>query len=68
MTDKMETYAIGSSPLTYDLIERILRDGTRLVLSDEAVARISHCREYLDHKTDETTARIYGVTTGFCSL
>lgn len=68
MTDKMETYAIGSSPLTYDLIERILRDGTRLVLSDEAVARISHCREYLDHKTDETTAPIYGVTTGFGSL
>ena len=68
MTDKMETYAIGSSPLTYDLIERILRDGTRLVLSDEAVAQISHCREYLDHKTDETTAPIYGVTTGFGSL
>ncbi|MDE7343300.1 MAG: aromatic amino acid ammonia-lyase, partial [Muribaculaceae bacterium] len=64
----METYAIGSSPLTYDLIERILRDGTQLVLSDEAVAQIRHCREFLDRKTDTNTVPIYGVTTGFGSL
>ena len=65
---KLETYAIGSSPLTYDLIEKILRDGTQLVLSDEAIAKITHCREYLDKKTDENTVPIYGVTTGFGSL
>ena len=65
---KLETYAIGSSPLTYDLIEKILRDGTHLVLSDEAIAKITHCREYLDKKTDENTVPIYGVTTGFGSL
>ena len=34
--EKLETYAIGSSLLTYDLIERILKDGTKLTLSDEA--------------------------------
>lgn len=64
----LKTYAIGSSPLTYDLIEKILRDGTKLELSEEAIAKISHCREYLDKKTDENTVPIYGVTTGFGSL
>ncbi|MBO5029671.1 MAG: histidine ammonia-lyase [Muribaculaceae bacterium] len=65
---KLETYAIGSSELTYDLIERILRDGTKLTLSPEAVEKIQHCRDYLDRKTDENTVPIYGVTTGFGSL
>lgn len=66
--DKMKTYEIGSSQLTYELIEKILRDGAKLTLSDEGRARIQHCREYLDHKTDNNTEPIYGVTTGFGSL
>lgn len=65
---RLETYAIGSSPLTYDLIEKILKDKTKLTLSDEAVAKIQHCRDYLDKKTDDNTVPIYGVTTGFGSL
>ena len=65
---KLNEYAIGSSLLTYDLIEKILKDGTRLTLSDEAIAKIEHCREFLDKKTDENTVPIYGVTTGFGSL
>lgn len=66
--NRLETYAIGSSELTYDLIERILNDNTKLVLSDEARAKITKCREFLDRKTDENTVPIYGVTTGFGSL
>lgn len=65
---KLEEYAIGSSDLTYDLIEKILNDKTRLVLSTDAIAKIQKCRDYLDHKTDNDTAPIYGVTTGFGSL
>ncbi|MDE6143403.1 MAG: aromatic amino acid ammonia-lyase, partial [Muribaculaceae bacterium] len=64
----MKTYAIGSGLLTYDIIEKILRDNVRLVLSDEARAKISHCREYLDRKEENLSAPIYGVTTGFGSL
>lgn len=63
-----ETYRIGSSRLTYDIIEKILKRGMHLELSDEARAKIAHCREYLDRKTDEDTVPIYGVTTGFGSL
>ena len=64
----MNTYAIGSSELTYDLIEQLLKDKTKLVLSDEAVAKIQHCRDYLDSKMEDTSKPIYGVTTGFGSL
>ena len=64
----LNTYEIGSSELTYDLIEKIIKDGTKLVLSDDARKKIAHCREYLDHKTDNDTVPIYGVTTGFGSL
>ncbi len=65
---KLETFAIGSRELTYDLIEQILNDGTKLELSPEAIEKIQHCREYLDKKTEEGGAPIYGVTTGFGSL
>lgn len=64
----LETYAIGSGQLTYDIIEKILKTGARLTLSTEARQRIQHCRDFLDKKTDETTDPIYGVTTGFGSL
>ena len=64
----METYAIGSGKLTYALIEKILKSGAKLTLSDEARERIQHCRDFLDKKTDETSEPIYGVTTGFGSL
>ncbi|MCH5215187.1 MAG: aromatic amino acid lyase, partial [Muribaculaceae bacterium] len=65
---RIEKYGIGSSELTYDLIEQILNDGAKLYLSDEARAKIQKCRDYLDRKTDEDTTPIYGVTTGFGSL
>ncbi|MCM1370176.1 MAG: histidine ammonia-lyase [Candidatus Amulumruptor caecigallinarius] len=64
----LETYAIGSSELTYDLIEQILKSNAKLTLSDEARKKIEHCRDYLDRKTEDTSEPIYGVTTGFGSL
>lgn len=66
--EKMTTYEIGSSMLTYDLIERILKSKAKLTLSEKAIEKIQHCRDFLDSKTDENTVPIYGVTTGFGSL
>lgn len=66
--NKKDKYGIGSSDLTYDVIEHILADGTKLFLTDEAREKIQACRDYLDRKTDENTVPIYGVTTGFGSL
>lgn len=64
----LETYAIGSGPLTYSEIEKIIKSKARLTLSTDAKDRINHCRDFLDRKTDESTEPIYGVTTGFGSL
>lgn len=54
--------------MTYDLIEKILKEGKYLTLSSEGRERIKHCRDFLDMKTDSTDEPIYGVTTGFGSL
>ena len=66
--EKIKTYAIGSGQLTYDLIEKILKEGMKLTLSEDARKKIRHCRDFLDRKTDENTKPVYGVTTGFGSL
>ena len=66
--ENLKIYEIGSSDLTYDLIEKILKSGCRLKLSEKAKKNIVKCREFLDKKTDENTVPVYGVTTGFGSL
>lgn len=65
---KREIFEIGSCDLTYALIEKILKNDAKLVLSEQAKKNIVKCREFLDKKTDENTVPIYGVTTGFGSL
>ena len=63
-----EIFEVGSCDLTYALIEKILKSGAKLALSEEAKKNIIKCREFLDKKTDENTVPVYGVTTGFGSL
>ncbi|MDE6076446.1 MAG: aromatic amino acid ammonia-lyase, partial [Muribaculaceae bacterium] len=65
---RLETYEIGSSLLTYDLIEKILKDKSALILSADAKEKIQKCRDYLDKKEEDLSKPIYGVTTGFGSL
>ena len=62
------THYINSEHLTIDRVEEILVKGYNIALSDDAVNRINHCREYLDKKMDNAGRPIYGVTTGFGSL
>ena len=59
---------INSEHLTIGRVEEILTKGYSIALSDEAVNRINHCREYLDKKMENAGRPIYGVTTGFGSL
>lgn len=66
--DHNKPYGIGSSELTYSIIENILKNNTKLFLSEEAKEKINKCREFLNSKTDSISAPIYGVTTGFGSL
>ncbi len=61
-------YQIGSSELTFELIEQIINENIKLELSPEAKERIQRCRDYLDQKTAASAVPLYGITTGFGSL
>ena len=45
-----------------------LHSGEKLVLPNEAIARLASVRNYLDRKSQEAGSPIYGVNTGFGSL
>lgn len=66
----METkiHYISSERLTLDRVKEIMERHMTLELSDDAIARITKCRNYLNHKMESQREPIYGVTTGFGSL
>ncbi len=65
----MESYHhISSQPLTLTIIQAIVEEKQKLVLSDESRARIQHCFNYVQAKISETDALYYGINTGFGSL
>ena len=41
-------HEISSEVLTLSTIENIIRNDTKLVLSDSAIEKIKHCRAFLD--------------------
>ncbi len=65
---KTNTHYIGPAPLDFERIEQILKEQFSLALSPEALQRIRVCREYLDRKTANSDAPVYGVNTGFGAL
>lgn len=62
------THHISSSPLSLKDLDHILHGHSKIALSDEAKAKISKCRAYLDEKLATSTSPIYGINTGFGSL
>ena len=64
----MEVHHISPEWLTIERVKEIIGRGMKLELSDEAVRRITACREYLDRKMQDAKEPIYGITTGFGSL
>lgn len=61
-------YQVGSGPLTFEVIERIINENLKLELAPQATERIKKCRDYLDNKIKESDVPLYGITTGFGSL
>ncbi|MEG1749505.1 MAG: aromatic amino acid lyase, partial [Tannerellaceae bacterium] len=61
-------YYVGTEPLTFERIERILNDNMKLELTEEVRERIRRCRDYLDKKIEQQEGPLYGITTGFGSL
>jgi histidine ammonia-lyase len=64
----MKSFLISPEPLTLVIISELLTSETKLELSEEAISRIQHCRDYLDKKLRTSKEPIYGITTGFGSL
>ena len=64
----MKTHQISSKLLNFEDVERIIKEGYRLALSEEATAKIVKCREYLDRKMAGSDEPIYGINTGFGAL
>lgn len=64
----MEIHYISSDRLDLDQLSVIINGNHRLLLSEEAEAKIQACRSYLDRKMAEPDAVFYGINTGFGSL
>ena len=64
----MDTYHIGSQPLSIALIATILKSKAKLALDNSAREKIQLCRSYLDKKIGDSGKAVYGVNTGFGSL
>jgi len=62
------TYYISNSTLGLEELQQIINQNKSLALSDEAIASINKCREYLDRKMQTESMPIYGINTGFGSL
>ena len=61
-------HKISADHLTIERIGEIVYNGYKIELSDDAINRITRCREYLDEKIRTSSQPVYGVTTGFGSL
>ncbi|MBO5844900.1 MAG: aromatic amino acid lyase, partial [Bacteroidales bacterium] len=64
----MAVHKISPELLTLGQVDKILKEGMTLELSQESRDKIVKCREYLDNKMKTQKEPIYGVTTGFGSL
>ena len=49
-------------------IEPLFNPEVKIRLSEDAIGRITKCRDYLERKMKEQKSPIYGITTGFGSL
>lgn len=61
-------FHIGAGPLSLQQLKELFGGAHHLVLADEARARITKCREYLEGKLRDTDDHYYGINTGFGSL
>jgi len=64
----MHEHQISTRPLNFEIVQQVLSNKSRLLLSPQCVQLITDCRDYLDHKIATQTEPVYGVTTGFGSL
>ncbi|WP_430972392.1 histidine ammonia-lyase [Sunxiuqinia rutila] len=59
---------ITPEPLSFQIIEEILEEKKKLILSEESVALIQKSKAFLDQKLAQSEDPIYGINTGFGAL
>lgn len=64
----MTIHYISNQVLELTTIQSIVSEGKQLQLSEEAITRVTNCRNYLDEKLKAEDKPIYGINTGFGSL
>ncbi|MCG8374715.1 MAG: aromatic amino acid ammonia-lyase, partial [Balneolales bacterium] len=63
-----QIHYISPESLSFEIIENILEDKKKLVLSEESIALIEKSKAYLDRKLEESEGPLYGINTGFGAL
>ena len=61
-------FEITPNNLTYSIIEDILENDIKLVLSDISIELIQKSKKYLDRKLEKSEKPLYGINTGFGAL
>ncbi len=64
----MDHFTINNAALSIGEIAKITQSDQPIVLSEEAIQRIAHCRRYLDETLQQREAPVYGINTGFGAL
>jgi len=63
-----KVHLVTTEEIGWKKFEEISSGGTQIVLSDDVVERITACRDYLDHRLENSDEILYGINTGFGSL
>ncbi len=61
-------HLVSTEEIGWKKFEEISSGGTQIVLSDDVIEKITICREYLDHRLENSDEVLYGINTGFGSL
>ncbi|WP_167618372.1 histidine ammonia-lyase [Maribellus sediminis] len=61
-------FEITPNNLTYSIIQDILENDVKLVLSDISIELIQKSKKYLDQKLERAEKPLYGINTGFGAL
>ena len=64
----MKKHQISTKFLSIEKVTKIIERKQKIELSEEAIAAVKKCRDFLDTKAAKSADPIYGVTTGFGSL
>lgn len=68
MANTIMTHTISSKLLDLSIINNIISEEKKLILSEESKEKIIACRVYLDAKLKTRSKPLYGINTGFGAL